>query len=83
MTNAPLLVAPGSHAAGRVPASAIPEVVRRCGVRRCLAKAGDVWLYATPILHRSDAAVAPEHRRVLQIDHAVEDLPGGLEWLGV
>jgi hypothetical protein len=82
-TNAPLLVAPGSHKRGRVPTAKIPDVVRECGIVPCLADAGDIWLYATPILHASDAASAPLHRRVLQIDYAVGTLPGGLEWLGV
>ena len=82
-TNAPLLVAPGSHKRGRIPTSEIPEVVRQCGIVTCLAAAGDIWLYATPILHASDAASQPLHRRVLQIDYAVGQLPGGLEWLGV
>jgi hypothetical protein len=49
----------------------------------CLAEPGDIWLYATPILHASEAAVAPVHRRTLQVDYSVEQLPGGLEWLGV
>lgn len=81
--NAPLLIAPGSHTAGRVPVDKIEDVVRQRGVRHCLAEAGDIWLYATPILHASDSAAAPRHRRVLQVDFAAEDLPGGLEWLGV
>ena len=81
--NAPLLVAPGSHKRGRIPTSEIPEVVRQCGIITCLAAAGDIWLYATPILHASDAASQLSHRRVLQIDYAVGQLPGGLEWLGV
>jgi len=82
-TNAPLLVAPGSHKRGRIPTADIPDVVRQCGVITCLAEAGDVWLYATPILHASDAAVEPLHRRVLQVDYAADWLPGGLEWLGI
>jgi ectoine hydroxylase-related dioxygenase (phytanoyl-CoA dioxygenase family) len=81
--NAPLLIAPGSHRYGRVAIDHVPEVVRQCGVQVCLAKAGDIWLYATPILHASDAAARPMRRRVLQIDYAAEDLPGDLEWLGV
>lgn len=81
--NAPLLVAPGSHTAGRVPVGEIDQVVRRCGTRACLAGAGDVWLYATPILHASDAATMPVHRRVLQVDFASGELPGGLEWHGI
>jgi hypothetical protein len=82
-TNAPLLIAPGSHQHGRVPVGAIDAVVRQCGTYACLAEAGDVWAYATPILHASEAAAMPARRRVLQVDFAAEDLPGGLEWLGV
>jgi hypothetical protein len=82
-SNAPLLIAPGSHRLGRVSVSEVEEVVRRCGTFTCTANAGDVWLYATPILHASEAASAPRTRRVLQIDYAAEDLPYDLEWLGI
>lgn len=82
-TNAPLLIAPGSHRFGRVPESHIPEVVSKCGIAACLAEAGDVWTYATPILHASDRAAAARRRRVIQVDYAAYDLPGGLQWLGV
>jgi hypothetical protein len=82
-TNAPLLIAPGSHKRGRVPAAGVADVVRQCGIISCLADAGDVWLYATPILHASEASAEPRHRRVLQVDYAVGELPGGLQWLGV
>ncbi|MBR1223017.1 phytanoyl-CoA dioxygenase family protein [Bradyrhizobium sp. U87765 SZCCT0131] len=82
-SNAPLLIAPGSHTLGRIAEDDIRDVVGRCGTVACLAAPGDIWLYATPILHASEAAVAPTHRRVLQIDFAVGGLPGGLEWLGV
>lgn len=82
-TNAPLLIAPGSHRLGPVPEADVLAVVRKCGVAICLAEAGDVWTYATPILHASERASAATHRRVLQVDYAAEDLPGGLQWLGV
>jgi len=81
--NGPLLIAPGSHRFGLVPASRIAEVVDRCGARQCLAAAGDIWLYATPILHASDSAATPRHRRVLQVDFSADHLPSGLEWSGV
>lgn len=81
--NAPLLVAPGSHRAGRVPVDTVPAVVRAHGIAACLAAAGDVWLYATPILHASDAAVRPARRRVLQVDFSAALLPNGLGWAGV
>ena len=82
-TNAPLLIAPGSHLLGRIAEGEIEAVVERCGIASCEAEAGDVWLYATPILHASEAAVEPARRRVLQVDYAVGDLPGGLQWLGL
>ncbi|HYG48101.1 MAG TPA: phytanoyl-CoA dioxygenase family protein [Allosphingosinicella sp.] len=81
--NAPLLVAPGSHRLGAIAEPAIAAAVRRFGARACLAAAGDVWAYATPILHASARASAPGRRRVLQILYSAESLPGGLRWLGV
>ncbi len=81
--NAPLLIAPGSHRLGRLAEPDIPAVVARCGSHACLAEVGDGWIYATAILHASEAAAQPRRRRVLQIDFAAEDLPGGLEWLGL
>jgi hypothetical protein len=82
-TNAPLLIAPGSHRLGRIAERDISGVVQRCGTVACLAAAGDAWFYSTPILHASNAALYPARRRVLQVDYATDDLPGGLEWLGV
>jgi hypothetical protein len=81
--NAPLLVAPGSHRLGRVPEGRIEAAVRTCGTFACTAKAGDIWVYSTPILHASEAAARPRRRRVLQLDYAARHLPAGLEWLGV
>lgn len=82
-TNAPLLIAPGSHRHGRIQEQAVAAVVAQCGIATCLAKAGDIWAYATPILHASNAATTPAHRRVLQVDFSADTLPGGLEWLGI
>ena len=81
--NAPLLIAPGSHRLGRIPETELAAVVERCGTAACLAEAGDVWLYATPIVHASAASSGARHRRVLQVDFSAEMLPHGLEWLGV
>lgn len=82
-TNAPLLIAPGSHRYGRIAGKDVLGVIERCGIVACLADPGDAWLYATPILHASEVAHQPGRRRVLQVDYAVGDLPGGLEWLGL
>lgn len=82
-TNAPLLIAPGSHRLGRIRATDVSGVVQRFGTAACVADAGDIWLYATPILHASETALLPARRRVLQLDFAADGLPGGFEWLGV
>lgn len=81
--NAPLLVAPGSHRLGIVPEPEIGDVVERLGSQPCIAAAGDVWAYATPILHASAPSESGNHRRVLQLDYAAVDLPAALDWYGV
>lgn len=81
--NAPLLIAPGSHRHGRVAEGDVAALVTRYGTHACLAARGDIWLYATPILHASDAAKNPRRRRVLQLDYSADALPGGLAWLGI
>jgi len=80
--NAPLLIAPGSHKA-LVADAEIESAVARCGTFTCLAEAGDVWLYSTPILHASAASRSPGRRPVLQIDYSADGLPYGLQWAGI
>lgn len=82
-TNAPLLIAPGSHRVGQVAVPDIEQYVVRHGQYACLAEAGDIWAYATPILHASDRAAIPGRRRVLQIDYAAGPLPHGVRWRGI
>lgn len=81
--NAPLLIAPGSHRLGRVPEKDIDGAVERCGTAECLAALGDIWVYATPILHASAASIGHRSRRVLQVDYAADDLEPPLQWHGV
>jgi len=81
--NAPLLIAPGSHRMGPIAEPDIDAIVARCGQMACLAERGDIWAYATPILHASDASRMTARRRVLLVDYSVDSLDGGLEWLGV
>jgi len=77
-----LRVIPGSHREGRLDKnqtdrwlSGISEVV-------CSVAAGDVMLMRPLLLHASSPCRRPEHRRVIQIEYASFDLPGGLEWAG-
>jgi hypothetical protein len=81
--NAPLRIVPGSHRLGRIAESDYASALARFGETDCLAEAGDIWIYSTPILHASRAASQPRSRRVVQVDYCAEALPGGLEWAGI
>jgi hypothetical protein len=82
--NAPLLVAPGSHRLGYVPANRVADTALRLGSLACTARAGDIWVYSTPILHASERSRDPSaRRRVLHVDYSADPLPHGLEWLGI
>lgn len=82
-TNAPLRIGIGSHRLGRVEAPDAAAKAEQMAQADCLASAGDIWAYRTPILHTSDRATGERRRRVLQVDYADFDLPGGLEWQGL
>lgn len=81
--NAPLEAALGSHRLGRVAAGQAAARASEFTILECRAAAGDIWAYSTPILHASARASRPGRRRVLQLDYAAFDLPGGLDWLGL
>lgn len=81
--NAPLQVALGSHRMGLVASSDAAARAAALPLLTCLAQPGDIWAYATPILHASARAARPRRRRVLQIDFATSPLPPPLEWLGL
>jgi len=78
--NGPLRVVPGSHVHGRLSAVDISALRARESEVHCTALRGDVILMRPLILHASSAATAPDHRRVLHIDYAIDGLPCGLEW---
>ncbi len=80
--NAPLRIVRGSHRLGRIAENDLDTIVTQGVIGECLASAGDVWAYATPIAHASRAARG-HRRRVLQIDWSNRSLPGMLEWHGI
>jgi hypothetical protein len=81
--NAPLRIALGSHRLGYVPAAEASLCAEALPPFVCHARTGDVWAYSTPILHMSERSRSVGRRRVLQIDYAADDLPGGLQWRGL
>lgn len=80
--NGPVNVIAGSHRHGRLPAD---EVRRRRteepAVSTCLG-AGGVLLMRPLLLHASSPSTSPAHRRVVHLEFAADELPGGLEWHG-
>ena len=81
--NAPLLVLPGSHKLGRISEDEIKSLAQLRPTTTYLAERGDIWAYATLIVHASKPSNVLTGRRVLQVDYSKDDLSGGLEWLGV
>ena len=81
--NAPLLIVRGSHRLGRIAEADADAIAERDGAFACLAEAGDIWAFAPTILHASERSTTLAGRRVLQLSYSADDLPGGLEWLGV
>jgi hypothetical protein len=78
--NAPLLIVPGSHCLGRIVEAGMEAIVDDGEQLACLAKAGDIWLYHTAIVHASKRAQGNNRRRVIQVDFSADQLPGSLRW---
>lgn len=78
--NGPLRVIPGSHTLGAIDPAAIPDVRRRLPEFTCTVPAGGAVLMRPLLLHASSPAERPGHRRVIHLEFAAAELPGGLEW---
>lgn len=78
--NGALMVIPGSHSDGRLDET---ELARKIAVGPHVvlpAFKPDVLFMRPLLIHCSKRADKPEHRRVLHIEYAASDLPGGLIW---
>jgi hypothetical protein len=80
--NGPLQVLPGSHRAGRLGAEKIQNWRAHTLSVSCNINRGGVVLMRPLLLHASSAARRPGHRRVIHLEFASKNLPGGLDWLG-
>ncbi|MCL1466445.1 phytanoyl-CoA dioxygenase family protein [Argonema galeatum] len=78
--NAPLQVIPGSHNLGYLK----PEIIQSLKVNTvtCPVGCGGVMAMKPLLVHASQPARNPRHRRVIHIEFAAEGLPDGLEWYG-
>ncbi len=77
--NGPLRVIPGSHRHGWLD-DEIDQWKRNVPAATCTVNSGGVVVMSPVILHASSRASLPNHRRVIHIEFANQDLPGGLEW---
>ena len=80
--NGALKIIPRSHTYGKLTASQISEQVKQNG-KFCEIAKGGVLLMSPLLLHCSSPAETPSHRRVLHIEYATQNLPGGLRWFEV
>ena len=77
--NGPLRVIPHSHKQGRLSPKEFAEWQKKGSVT-CTVPRGGVLLMVPLLLHASSACVVPKSRRVIHLEFASDELPGGLEW---
>jgi hypothetical protein len=80
-SNGALRVIPGSHSNGRLTGREIQAHTRGSCAVHCNVGPGGAVLMRPLLLHSSSASVSPAHRRVIHIEFAACQLPGGLEWM--
>ncbi len=78
--NGPLRVIPGSHRGGVLDSPQIDRLRDRGPEVPCLVGRGGLVVLRPLVLHASSPAGRPSRRRVLHVEYAAPDLPGGLEW---
>ena len=78
--NGALQILSGSHQEGKLDGEAIESWKTRVSPIVYKIERGGVLLMKPLLLHASQPAVTPGHRRVLHIEYATCALPGGLEW---
>ncbi len=77
--NGPLRVIPGSHKVGCLSMAEVASWRERPSVI-CMVPRGGAMLMRPLLLHASSSCSKPEPRRVIHLEFAAENLPGGLEW---
>jgi ectoine hydroxylase-related dioxygenase (phytanoyl-CoA dioxygenase family) len=79
-TNGPLRVLPGTHRFGRLQPADIASLRSEIPEVSCCVPAGAALLMRPLLLHASSPMTSGKRRRVIHIEYAGCDLPGGLEW---
>lgn len=79
LENGALRVVPGSHKQGRLSPEAV-ALWQMTGYATCAIPRGGALLMRPLLLHASSSSAVPKPRRVIHLEFAAEELPGGLEW---
>lgn len=78
--NGAMQLASGSHAEGKIAASAADQIANNYPIVTCEAERGDVILIKALTLHRSTISTSSSPRRALRVDYANQALPLPLQW---
>ena len=78
--NGTLVLAPGTHKLGRIPASEAAGAAARNSEYVCTMKAGDALLFSPLLLHASRRAKTSCPRRVIHLEYSTAILPKPLQW---
>lgn len=80
VANGPVRVIPGSHRFGRLEDHRVEELRQSVAEVVCEVPRAGALLMRPLLLHASSKSEQPGHRRVVHIEYAGGDLPGGVEW---
>jgi ectoine hydroxylase-related dioxygenase (phytanoyl-CoA dioxygenase family) len=80
LQNGPVRVIPGSHKFGRMSGATIDVWKEGHTAIDCTVARGGILAFFPLLLHSSSPSIVAEHRRVIHLEFAATDLPGGLEW---
>ena len=78
--NGALKVIPSSHTRGEFSAEAIAAITGAIQPFVCELPKGGALVMRPLLLHSSSRSGKPDHRRVLHIEYATEELPNNLKW---
>jgi len=78
--NGALKVIAGSHRCGELDSDQVAEWTSRHEPLVCKVPRGGALAMRPLLLHASSPAAKPQHRRVLHIEYATDDLPNSLQW---
>ena len=79
-SNGALRLLPGSHRLGVLNSELIDARASKCDAVVCEVPAGGALLMRPLLLHSSSRSTRDAHRRVIHIEYAGFELPGGLDW---